>query len=171
VRTLGLPGLGALGVCFGQVVAIDSPRARKIGSFNWGATLWHELAHVITLQMTNHNIPRWYSEGLSVYEERRARPGWGDDLSPAVVRAYQEGKLLKVSELNAGMMRPRVPEQIMLSYYQASLFCELIEKKFGFERFRNPCCSSLKTSLRRRCSGPRSGGQRHPRAGICGLPR
>ena len=28
VRTLGIPGLGALGVCFGFVVAQDSPAAR-----------------------------------------------------------------------------------------------------------------------------------------------
>ncbi len=136
VRTLGLPGLGALGVCFGKVVAIDSPRARKAESFNWGSTLWHELAHVITLQMTNHNIPRWYSEGLSVYEEHRARPGWGDDLTIGFVRAYKQGKLLKVNDLNSGMMRPKSPEQIGLSYYQASLFCELIEEKFGFEKIR-----------------------------------
>ena len=26
VRTMGMPGLGALGVTFGQVVAMDSPR-------------------------------------------------------------------------------------------------------------------------------------------------
>jgi cellulose synthase operon protein C len=136
VRTLGLPGLGALGVCFGKVVALDSPRARKPGEFNWGSTLWHEFAHVITLQMTNHNIPRWYSEGLSVYEERKARPGWGDDLSPAFVKAYKDGRLLKVSELNAGMMRPKFPEQIGLSYYQASLVCDLIEQKFGFDKIR-----------------------------------
>jgi len=136
VRTLGLPGLGALGVCFGKVVAIDSPRARSIGTFNWGSTLWHEFTHVITVQMTNHNIPRWYSEGLSVYEEQRARPGWGDDLTAAFVKAYKEGKLLKVSELNGGMMRPKNPGQIALSYYQAALVCELIEEKFGFDKIR-----------------------------------
>jgi len=136
VRTLGLPGLGALGVCFGKVVAIDSPRARKPGTFNWGSTLWHEFTHAITLQMTNHNIPRWYSEGLSVYEERRARPGWGDDLTAMFLKAYKEGKLLKVSELNAGMMRPKNPHQIALSYYQASLVCELIEEKFGFDKIK-----------------------------------
>src|SRR5215216_5946441 len=79
VRTLGIPGLGALGVCFGFVVAQDSPSARQAGEFNWGSTLWHEYTHVITLQMTDFRIPRWFSEGLSVYEERRARPGWGDD--------------------------------------------------------------------------------------------
>jgi hypothetical protein len=136
VRTLGLPGLGALGVCFGKVIAMDSPRARKSGSFNWGSTLWHEFAHVITLQMTRHNVPRWFSEGISVYEERRARPGWGDDLSAHFLRAYQEGKALKVSELNAGMMRPKFPEQIAFSYYQASLVCELIEEKFGFAKIK-----------------------------------
>ncbi len=136
VRTLGLPGLGALGVCFGSVVAMDSPRARRAGVFNWGTTLWHEFVHVITLQVTRHNIPRWYSEGLSVYEEQKARPGWGDDLTASFVKAYKEGNLLKVSELNAGMMRPKSPEQIELSYYQAGLFCSMIEEKFGFEKIR-----------------------------------
>ena len=92
VRTLGLPGLeGALGVCFGKVVAMDSPRARKAGAFNWGSTLWHEFAHVITLQMTNHNIPRWYSEGLSVYEEHNARPGWGDNLTVSFIKPTRKG--------------------------------------------------------------------------------
>ena len=53
VRTLGLPGLlGALGACFGRVVTLDSPRARPPGDFNWQATLWHELAHVFTLQLS-----------------------------------------------------------------------------------------------------------------------
>ena len=136
VRTLGLPGLGALGVCFGSVVAIDSPRARKAGEFNWGSTLWHEFVHVMTLQITRHNIPRWFSEGLSVYEEQKAKPGWGDDLTAAFVKAYKEGKLLKVSELNAGLMRPKSPGQIELSYYQAGLFCRMIEEKFGFQKIR-----------------------------------
>ena len=137
VRTLGLPELGALGVCFGTVVAMDSPRARLgEGPFNWGTTLWHELVHVITLQMTHHNIPRWFSEGLSVYEEQRAKPGWGDDLTASFVKAYKEGNLLKVSELNAGMMRPRFPGQIEMSYYQAGLFCRMIEEKFGFAKIR-----------------------------------
>src|SRR5262249_15274159 len=52
VRTLGLPGmLGALGACFGRVVTLDSPKARPPGTFSWQATLWHEMTHVITLQM------------------------------------------------------------------------------------------------------------------------
>jgi tetratricopeptide (TPR) repeat protein len=137
VRTLGLPGLrGALGVCFGKVVAIDSPRARKVGEFNWGSTLWHEFTHVMTMQMSNYNIPRWFSEGLSVYEEIRARPGWGDSLTIAFIKAYKEGKFLKASELNSGITRPQNPQQIMLSYYQAGLACQWIEEKFGFDKIQ-----------------------------------
>jgi len=136
VRTLGLPGLGALGVCFGNVVAMDSPRAQQPGAFNWGATLWHELAHVFTLQMTDHNIPRWFSEGLSVYEEHRGREGWGDDLTAGIVRAYKDGKLLAVKDFNSGLMRPRFPEQIAYTYYQTWLFCEMIDKEFGFDKLR-----------------------------------
>jgi tetratricopeptide (TPR) repeat protein len=37
VRTLGMPGLGALGVTFGEVIAMDSPSGRKPGDFNWPA--------------------------------------------------------------------------------------------------------------------------------------
>ena len=37
VRTMGMPGLGALGVTFGEVVAMDSPSGRKPGDFNWGS--------------------------------------------------------------------------------------------------------------------------------------
>jgi cellulose synthase operon protein C len=135
IRTLGVPGLeGALGVCFGKVLAIYSPR--KSGEFNWGSALWHEFTHVITLQMSNYNIPRWFSEGLSVYEEHRARPGWGDGLTLPFIKAYKEGKLLKASQLNAGIMRPQSPEQIMFSYYQAGMFCEMIEKKLGFDKLK-----------------------------------
>ncbi len=35
VRTLGMPGLGALGVTFGYSVAMDSPSGRKPGTFHW----------------------------------------------------------------------------------------------------------------------------------------
>ena len=78
VRNLGLPGMiGALGACFGRVVTLDSPRARPPGSFNWQATLWHELTHVVTLQLSKQRVPRWLTEGISEYEEQRARPEWG----------------------------------------------------------------------------------------------
>lgn len=133
VRTIGLAGLGALGVCFGPVVAMDSPSAREKGEFVWASTLWHELTHTVTLGVTDNRVPRWFSEGLSVYEERRARPGWGDDVSIPFLTAYKAGKLLPIADLNNGFVRPSYPHQIVISYYQASLICELIERDYGFE--------------------------------------
>ncbi|MBW8839033.1 MAG: tetratricopeptide repeat protein [Gemmatimonadetes bacterium] len=131
VRTVGLAGLGALGVSFGTTLAFDSPAAKDAGPFNWGSTIWHELAHTFTLGPTDHRIPRWLSEGLSVYEEHRARTGWGFDVTPAFLDAYRKGKLVPVSRMNDGFMHPAYPEQVMFSYYQASLVCDLIARDYG----------------------------------------
>jgi tetratricopeptide (TPR) repeat protein len=133
VRTLGIPGLGALGVCFGQVIAQDSPSARDVGEFNWGSTLWHEFTHVITLQMTDYRIPRWFSEGLSVYEERRGRPGWGDDWNPLFVRSFAAGRWFKIADLDSGFMRPRSQQDVPVAYFEASQICEFIVDRFGFD--------------------------------------
>ncbi|GLC25967.1 tetratricopeptide repeat protein [Roseisolibacter agri] len=131
VRTVGLAGLGALGVSFGPVLAMDAPSARSAGDFHWGATAWHELAHTFTLGVTDNRVPRWLSEGLSVLEERRARPGWGDGPSPAFLSAWREGRVPPPSRLNDGFVRPAFPQQVILSYYAASLVCEMIERDFG----------------------------------------
>jgi len=123
VRNLGLPGMiGALGACFGKVVTMDSPRARqKPGEFSWEATLWHELAHVITIQMSKQRIPRWLTEGISVYEEGKQRPEWGRDMEVTFARAMDKGKVLKLHDLNAGFTRP---DTISLAYYEASLLVD-----------------------------------------------
>ena len=136
VRSVGLAGVGLLGVAFGPVVAMDSPAARGRSEFNWGSTLWHELAHVFHLSMTDNRVPRWVSEGLAVHEERRARPGWGADVNPDFLLAYLGGRLLPVSELNNGFVRPAYPEQVIHSYFQASLVFDFIERRWGFDVIR-----------------------------------
>ncbi|MFA5907161.1 MAG: tetratricopeptide repeat protein [Vicinamibacterales bacterium] len=134
VRTLGLPGMiGALGACFGRVVTVDSPKARDPGTFNWAETLWHEIAHVITLQLSDNRLPRWLSEGASVYEERRARPEWGREMDIPFARAMDRGKLIKLRDLNSGFSNP---ETISLSYYQASLVVEHIADVYGQAKLR-----------------------------------
>ncbi len=133
VRALGLPGLGALGVCFGQQIVQDSPSARAGEGFNWGTTLWHEYTHVITLQITDHRIPRWFSEGLSVFEEHKARPGWGDDWSITNIKALADGRFFKINDLDGGFMRPKRPDDVQLAYFQASQICHFIEDKLGFD--------------------------------------
>ena len=131
VRTAGLTGLGALGVSFGTVLAMDAPSAREAGSFNWGSTAWHELAHTFTLGLSGHLVPRWFSEGISVLEERRARPGWGAGPSVTFLAAFKGDRLLPMSRLNEGFVRPSHPAEIQFSYYQASLVVQMIEEQWG----------------------------------------
>src|SRR5689334_12858802 len=129
VRTMGLPGMiGALGVCFGQVVVFDSPKARPPGEFSWQETLWHELTHVITLQMSNNRVPRWLTEGISVWEEAYARPDWGRETTVPFAQALEAGKPLKLRNLNEGFQDP---ELIVLSYYQASQVVDYLVKTYG----------------------------------------
>jgi len=129
VRTIGLPGfIGALGACFGRVVTLDSPRARPPGQFSWAATLWHEMAHVISLQMSNNRVPRWISEGISQFEERRARPEWGRETEIAFAQALDAGKLLKLRDITEGFSDPRM---ISLVYHQASLVIEHLVDTYG----------------------------------------
>jgi tetratricopeptide (TPR) repeat protein len=132
VRTLGENGLGALGVSFGSLLVMDSPSARERGQYNWASTLWHELAHAFHLGMTDHRVPRWFSEGLAVHEQRKAREGWGHQPSIAFLQALRSGRLKKVSELNDGFMRPDYPQQVIFSYYQASLVFQVLEDRHGF---------------------------------------
>jgi tetratricopeptide (TPR) repeat protein len=129
VRNLGLPGMiGALGACFGRVVTMDSPTAREPGTFSWEETLWHELGHVITLQMSNNRVPRWLSEGASVYEERRASDEWGREFEVPFAQAMLEDKILSLEDLNAGFTDPQL---ISLAYYEASLLVEHIVDTYG----------------------------------------
>ena len=129
VRTIGLPGfIGALGACFGRVVTLDSPRARPPGQFSWEATLWHEMAHVISLQMSNNRIPRWLSEGMSQFEERRARPEWGRETEVQFAQALDAGKLPKLRDIQEGFNDPRMWS---LLYHQSSLVVEHLINTYG----------------------------------------
>ena len=136
VRTLGEAGLGALGVSFGPVLVMDSPSARGLGEYNWASVFWHELAHSFHLALSDNRVPRWFSEGLAVHEQRQAREAWGHQPSIQFIQAIRDGRLEKVSELNDGFMRPEFPEQVIFSYYQASLVFELIEDRWGFDAIR-----------------------------------
>ena len=133
VRNLGLPGLvGALGACFGRVVTLDSPKARPPGTFEWGATLWHELTHVITLQMSNQRVPRWLTEGISVYEEQRARPEWRRPMDEAFVRALAHSDLPAIRDIEGSFADPRT---IALAYYQAGLIVGYLIDTYGQAKF------------------------------------
>lgn len=138
VRTLGMPGLGALGVTFvgktlGYDIAMDSPSGRPPGQFHWASTLWHEMSHVFTLTMTNSHVPRWFTEGLAVHEETAASPEWGDRLGPDEISAIKNKQLLPIAELDRGFVHPVAPTQVIVSYFQAGRICDYINNKWGWD--------------------------------------
>ena len=134
VRTMGMPGLGALGVTFGSVVAMDSPSGRPPGSFHWASTMWHEMSHVYVLQATHHRVPRWFTEGMAVYEETAVAPDWGDRLDPEAINAIKHKLLLPVAELDRGFVHPSYPSQVIVSYFQAGKICSYIAEKWSYSK-------------------------------------
>jgi len=130
VRTLGLPGMiGALGACFGHVVTLDSPKARQApGDFLWEATLWHELGHVVTIQMSNSRVPRWLTEGISEWEETQARKDWTRPGEAMFARTVSKGEAIKLKELNEAFQDPK---RITLAYYQGRLVVDYMVTTFG----------------------------------------
>lgn len=131
-RTIGLPGFPALGACFGRVVTLDSPRALPAGAFLWSLCEHHELAHVITLQLSKGRVPRWLTEGISVFEERKVSKTWYRENERDVIDAIASDDILTLKDVNSAFRGPRV----MFAYYQGGLMCELIERDFGFDKLR-----------------------------------
>jgi tetratricopeptide (TPR) repeat protein len=135
VRSIGMPGVGLLGVTFGYLFAMDSPTAHPAGeAYHWGTTLWHEMAHVFTVEASDHLVPRWFSEGVSVFEEWRTGPIPGRKIPANILQAMSEDKFIPIETLDDGFMRPTYPEQVIVSYMQSGLVFDYIDKTYGFDK-------------------------------------
>jgi tetratricopeptide (TPR) repeat protein len=138
VRTFGLPGAdGFLGVCFGNVITANSPAALGQVSANWEAVLWHEFCHVVTLRKSRNKMPRWLSEGISVYEERQQDPSWGQAMTPEYRARIAEGKMAPVSELSGAFLAPESPMALQFAYFESSLVVEYIVAEYGLEALKD----------------------------------
>lgn len=134
VRSVGLPDIGPLvGICFGKVITLISPDTL---SANWQEIAWHEFAHVVTLQMTGNKMPRWLSEGISVWEEREGRPYWGRSQGLDLVRALEQEKLLPFADLDKGFSGAQNSADLNFAYFQSYLVVDYIAREFGFEGLR-----------------------------------
>jgi len=135
VRTFGMPDNdGFLGVCFGEVITANSPGSRPGRHFNWESMLWHEFCHVVTLQLTRNKMPRWLSEGISVYEEREANPAWGERLNPRYREMLLDKDLTPVSRLSAAFLAPKSALHLQFAYYESSLAVQFLVERFGREK-------------------------------------
>lgn len=138
VRTMGLPGLEfALGACFGRVITMDSPMTMRVSEaqpdFNWQATLWHEIAHVFTLQASDYKVPRWLTEGISVFEEHRYNKAWGREQALDFARALATKRTFGVKGLPNAFQRP---QDLSMAYFEASLLTEYLVTLNGDEGLR-----------------------------------
>lgn len=130
VRTVGLPDISALGVCFGQVITAMSPAN---GDINWGMVMWHELAHVFAIQISSSRVPRWYTEGLSEYETLIARPEWRRENDADLYGAMLNGTLPSIARLNEEFMQPD-QSAVVVAYYQSAVTIEYLVQTYGFPK-------------------------------------
>ncbi|HMP84374.1 MAG TPA: tetratricopeptide repeat protein, partial [Verrucomicrobiota bacterium] len=138
VRTFGMPGNpGYLGVCFGSVITANSPASQLPNPANWEAVLWHEFCHVVTLTATKNRMPRWLSEGISVFEERQANPAWGDKMNLAFRDIVLKEGPTPIGELSGAFLSPSNSMRLQFAYYESSLAVEFIVQRYGFEALTN----------------------------------
>jgi cellulose synthase operon protein C len=128
VRTSGLPNVGIQGVCFGRTLAAMSPRAEP---FNWGNVLWHELAHVFAIQLSNSRVPRWFTEGLSEYDTFSRRPEWQREEDPPLYVALRAGRIPPIEQLNRTFTHAESPQDVTMAYYAASQLQVYLASEFG----------------------------------------
>jgi tetratricopeptide (TPR) repeat protein len=137
VRTFGLPGAeGFLGVCFGSVITANSPASQGETPSNWEAVLWHEYCHVVTLNKTRNKMPRWLSEGISVYEEEKEDHAWGSQITPRY-RAMLLGEDFKpLSQLSSAFLAPKSGMHLQFAYFESALAVEFLVEKAGMPALR-----------------------------------
>jgi tetratricopeptide (TPR) repeat protein len=137
VRTFGMPAVsGYLGVCFGRVITANSPASRRDNPSNWEAVLWHEFCHVITLELTQNKIPRWLSEGISVYEELQQNPSWGQRMDPRSREHILNDGLTPLSELSSAFMRPESGWHLQFAYFESYMAVDFLVQNFGLTALR-----------------------------------
>ena len=137
IRTFGLPGgAGFLGVCFGKLITANSPASQGESPSNWESVLWHEFCHVITLQKTNNRMPRWLSEGISVYEELEANASWGQRLNPLYKKMLQGEDFVPLSKLSGAFLQPKSGLHLQFAYFESSLAVRYLIDTHGLPLLR-----------------------------------
>ena len=137
VRTFGMPhNPGFLGVCFGPVVTANSPASQGASPANWQAVLWHEFCHVVTLQMTRNKMPRWLSEGISVYEELQANPTWGQSLGPQYREMILGDDFTPLSKLSSAFLTPESDLHLQFAYFESYMVVDFLVREYGIDTLK-----------------------------------
>jgi tetratricopeptide (TPR) repeat protein len=93
--------------------------------------LWHEFCHVVTLNKTRNKMPRWLSEGISVYEERAENTSWGQRMTPKYREMVLDDEATPVSQLSGAFLKPKSAVHLQFAYYQSSMVVEYLVGRYG----------------------------------------
>lgn len=139
IRTFGnLGGQGILGACFGTVVTMNSPGSLAANRSNWEATLWHEFCHVVTLTVTRNRMPRWLSEGISVYEEERRHSSWGMRMSGTFRKMVLDEKTFTpLSKMSGAFLSPESSDHLLFAYFEAAQAVKWLIDSHGEAKFQS----------------------------------
>jgi tetratricopeptide (TPR) repeat protein len=113
------------------VITANSPASQGEDPSNWEAVLWHEFCHVITLTKTRNKMPRWLSEGISVYEEGQEDATWGAPLSPQFRAMILGDGLTPLSKLSGAFLAPETPLHLQFAYFESALAVEFLVQRAG----------------------------------------
>jgi tetratricopeptide (TPR) repeat protein len=131
VRTMGVPQLGALAVCFGPVITFIGPYE---GLFNVRTVIHHELAHVYAVQASKGRVPRWFTEGLSEWESELVDPAWARESAELLQAARKAGKLRKLGELELAFMRAESPMMMEVAYATSAYAVRYLGTTYGRDK-------------------------------------
>jgi tetratricopeptide (TPR) repeat protein len=130
VRIAGLPSISPQGVCFGKVVMSRSP---SDGNFNWAQVIWHELAHVYHIQLSDYHVARWFTEGLAEYETNVFDPSWSRHYDQELASQVFLDAIPSVTQFDHGFTQSRTLLGVVRAYHLASLAIHFIAETWGFD--------------------------------------
>jgi tetratricopeptide (TPR) repeat protein len=134
IRTVGVPELGAVGVCFGPMITAIGPYQ---GFHNFPMVLWHELGHVYAIELSRGRVPRWFTEGLSEWEASQADPSWTRRSGKLLRLAREHGKIRPLHELELAFLRAGSAMGMEAAYMTAAMAMRYLGETYGREAMAN----------------------------------
>eukprot|EP01031_Cornospumella_fuschlensis_P019186 gene19186-23507_t len=82
-------------------------------------------------------MPRWLSEGISVYEEEQHDPAWGMSMNAQFRKMIlEDGDVTPVGQLSSAFMNPETQDHLMFAYYQSSQVVAYLLERYGRDKFQ-----------------------------------
>jgi tetratricopeptide (TPR) repeat protein len=81
-------------------------------------------------------MPRWLSEGISVYEELQANPTWGQTMTPRYREMILGKDFTPLGELSAAFLAPKTEMHLQFAYYESYLAVDYLAGRFGIDAIK-----------------------------------